>query len=94
MLKNKYRAREVQQQSFRVFREIMEYKCMLIGIKLITADRYFPSSKKCSQCNLIKKDLSSWDKIFKCQCGNIIDRDYQSAVNLELWGRKKVNSIY
>ena len=49
----------------------------------LEADQWYPSSKKCSRCGNIKKDLKLKDRIYKCeQCGLIIDRDYNASVNL------------
>lgn len=54
--------------------------------KVIIADRFFPSSKLCSCCGNIKKDLKLSDRIYKCECGNVIDRDYQASLNLKRYG--------
>ena len=56
------------------------------NIPVVIADRLFPSSKLCSCCGSIKKDLKLSDRIYKCECGNIIDRDYQAALNLKMYG--------
>ena len=53
---------------------------------MIIADRYFPSSKLCSCCGTIKKDLKLSDRIYQCDCGNIIDRDFQASLNLKKYG--------
>lgn len=48
------------------------------------ADRFYPSSKKCSQCGVIKPDLKLSDRTYKCQsCGSEMDRDWNAAKNLE-----------
>lgn len=93
MMKNKYLSKAVQQQSFYEFRRQMEYKCNWNNIQLIIADRFFPSSKLCSCCGNIKKDLKLSDRIYKCECGNVIDRDYQAALNLKQYGENVLQSI-
>ncbi len=86
MMKNKHLSKAVQQQGFREFRRQIEYKSAWNNIPVIIADRFFPSSKLCSCCGKIKKDLKLSDRIYKCECGNIIDRDYQAALNLKMYG--------
>ena len=85
MMKNKHLAKAVQQQGLREFRRQIEYKCEWNGIHLIVADRWYPSSKLCSCCGNIKKDLKLSDRIYRCECGNVIDRDYQAALNLKAY---------
>lgn len=86
MMKNKHLSKAVQQQCFGEFRRQIEYKSIWNNIPVIIADRFFPSSKLCSCCGAIKKDLKLSDRIYKCGCGNIIDRDYQAALNLKRYG--------
>ena len=86
MMKNKHLSKAVQQQCFGEFRKQMEYKSKWNNIQVIIADRWFPSSKLCSCGGNIKKDLKLSDRIYKCECGNIIDRDYQASLNLKKYG--------
>ena len=86
MMKNKHLSKAVQQQGFYEFRRQIEYKSMWNNIPVIIADRFFPSSKLCSCCGNIKKDLKLSDRIYKCECGNVIDRDFQAALNLKRYG--------
>ncbi len=86
MMKNKHLSKAVQQQSFYEFRRQIEYKSAWNNITVIIADRFFPSSKMCSRCGAIKKDLKLSDRIYKCECGNVIDRDFQAALNLKQYG--------
>ena len=86
MMKNKHLSQAVQQQGFGEFRRQIEYKSSWNNIPVIIADRFFPSSKLCSCCGAIKKDLKLSDRIYKCECGNVIDRDYQAALNLKRYG--------
>mgnify|MGYP004657246609 FL=1 len=84
MMKNKHLAKAIQEQCFYEFYRQMQYKCNWNNIEFITADRYYPSSKMCSCCGNIKKDLKLKDRIYICaECGNVIDRDYQASVNLK-----------
>lgn len=86
MMKNKHLSKSIQQQGFYEFRRQIEYKSAWNNIPVIIADRFFPSSKLCSCCGSIKKDLKLSDRIYKCECGNVIDRDYQAALNLKGYG--------
>lgn len=86
MMKNKHLSKVVQQQGFYEFRRQIEYKSAWNNIPVVIADRFFPSSKLCSCCGNIKKDLKLSDRIYKCECGNVIDRDYQAALNLKKYG--------
>ena len=67
---------------FYEFRTKLQAKCNENGIELRVVDRWFPSSKTCHCCKNIKKDLKLSDRIFKCYCGYIEDRDFNAALNL------------
>ena len=86
MMKNKHLSKFVQQQGFYEFRRQIEYKANWNNIPVVIADRFFPSSKLCSRCGQIKSDLKLSDRIYRCECGNIIDRDVQASVNLKTYG--------
>ncbi len=86
MMKNRHLSKAVQQQSFYEFRRQIEYKSAWNHIPVIIADRFFPSSKLCSCCGMIKKDLKLSDRIYKCECGNTINRDFQASLNLKACG--------
>ena len=86
MMKNKHLSKAVQQQGFYEFRRQIEYKSEWNNIQVVIADRFFPSSKLCSCCGNIKKNLKLSDRIYKCECGNIIDRDFQASLNLKIYG--------
>lgn len=90
MMKNKHLSKAVQQQEFGEFRRQIEYKSEWNNILVVIADRYFPSSKLCSCCGRIKKDLKLSDRIYRCECGNEVDRDEQAALNLKLYGENVV----
>lgn len=82
LLKNKHLSKAIQEQSFNKFINTLEYKCEWNGIEFVKADRFYPSSKKCSCCGAIKKDLKLSDRIYKCACGIVIDRDKNVSINL------------
>ncbi len=82
MMKNKYLAEKIQEQKLYEFIRQIEYKCKFNGIELVKADRWFPSSKMCSNCGNIKKDLKLEDRVYVCQCGLEIDRDKNASINL------------
>lgn len=86
MMKNKHLSKVIQQQGFYEFRRQIEYKSKWNNIPLIIADKFFPSSKICSCCGNIKKDLKLTDRIYKCECGNIIDRNLNASLNLKIYG--------
>jgi len=90
MMKNRHLAKAVQEQCFYEFYRQIQYKCLWNNINFITADRFFPSSKLCSCCGNVKKDLKLSDRTYICECGNVIDRDYQASVNLCNYGKSIV----
>lgn len=84
MLKNRHLAKAVQQQNLYEFMRQLDYKSKNLGIARKKADRFYPSSKLCNVCGAIKKDLKLSDRVYKCDCcGNVEDRDYNAAKNLE-----------
>lgn len=93
MMKNRHLSKAVQQQCFYEFRRQIEYKSDWNNISIIIADRFFPSSKLCSCCGVIKKDLKLSDRIYKCECGNVIDRDFQAALNLKQYGENVLKHL-
>lgn len=91
MMKNRHLAKAVQEQSFYELYRQMKYKSEWHNIKFITADRFYPSSKLCSCCGSIKKDLKLSDRIYVCsECGNAIDRDLQAAINLKNYAQSNI----
>ena len=91
MMKNKHLSKAIQQQGFYEFRRQIEYKSAWNNIPVIIADRFFPSSRLCSCCGEVKKDLKLSDRIYKCDCGNIIDRDFQASLNLKQYRENVLN---
>ena len=91
MMKNKHLARAIQEQSFYEFKRIISYKANWNNIKIIEVPRFYPSSKTCSECGAIKKDLKLSDREWVCtECGVIHDRDYNASVNLMKYGQSIV----
>lgn len=87
MMKNKHLSKAIQEQCFYEFIRQMKYKCEFNGIEFIQVDRFYPSSKTCSCCGYIKKDLKLKDRIYKCDdCGLEIDRDKNASINLGNYG--------
>lgn len=83
MLKNRHLSKAIAAQKFYEFKRQMLYKCEALGIELIEADRFYPSSKTCSRCGHIKRDLKLKDRTYICpECGLVIDRDLNAAINL------------
>lgn len=83
MMKNKHLSKAIQQQKFYEFKRQIEYKSKLNGIEFIQVDKFYPSSKTCSCCGNIKKDLKLSDRMYKCDVyGLVIDRDYNASINL------------
>ena len=82
MMKNKHLSKAVASQKFYEFKTKLEAKCKENGIELRVVDRWFPSSKTCHCCKSIKKDLKLSDRVFRCDCGYIEDRDFNAALNL------------
>lgn len=70
------------------FLNMLSYKLKEQGKKLVKVDRYYPSSKTCSKCGKVKKTLSLSERIYKCECGNEMDRDVNAAINLREEGRR------
>ena len=86
MMKNKHLSDSVRRQCFYKFREYITYKSELYGIKVVIADIFYPSSKTCSHCGSIKKDLKLKDRVYRCShCGTVIDRDYNASLNLSMY---------
>ena len=83
MMKNRHLSKAIANQGFNQFVNKLKFKCLINGIELRQVDRFYASSKICSCCGMIKKDLKLSDRIYKCDCGNIIDRDYNASINLK-----------
>lgn len=85
LIKNKHLSNAVAEQCFNKFITILEYKCKWNGIEFVKANKFFPSSKMCSCCGTIKKDLRLKDRTYICsnpKCNLVIDRDKNASINL------------
>ena len=82
MIKNRHLSKAISKQGFYMFRQKLYNKCQINNIELRIANRFFPSSKTCCKCGIIKKDLKLKDRVFTCLCGNNIDRDFNASINL------------
>ena len=82
MMKNRHLSKAVASQKFYEFRTKLKVKCDDNGIELRVVDRWYPSSKLCHCCGSIKKDLKLSDRIYKCKCGYVEDRDFNASLNL------------
>ena len=82
MMKNRHLPKAVANQKFYEFRSKLAIKSNALGIELRVVDRFYPSSKLCHSCGSIKKDLKLKERIYKCDCGYIEDRDYNASLNL------------
>jgi len=84
MMKNRYLSKAIAQQNFYNFRIKLQNKCKQFGIELRIVSRFYPSSKLCSDCGSIKKDLKLSDRVYICsECGYENDRDFNAAINLK-----------
>ena len=83
MMKNKQLSKAIAQQGLYEFKRQLQYKCEFYGIEFIEADKWYPSSKTCSECGHIKPKLSLSERTYICEeCGCVIDRDYNASINL------------
>lgn len=82
MIKNKHLSKSLSQQKLYEFKRQIQYKCQKYGIEFVEADKWFPSSKMCSCCGSIKKDLKLKDRVYFCKCGFKMDRDLNASINL------------
>ena len=88
MMKNKHLSEAVVEQCFYEFYRQIKYKSSWNNIKFIIADRFYASSKICSCCGAVKRDLKLSDRIYKCDnCNNVIDRDKNASINLYNYGK-------
>ena len=87
MIKNKHLSKQIQEKSFYLFKQKLINKCSKIGKTLFLANTFYPSSKTCSNCGSLKKDLKLSDRVYKCEiCGHEIDRDLNASINLSYIG--------
>ena len=82
MMRNRHLSKAIASQKFYEFKRKLEAKCKEYEIELRIVDRWYPSSKICHHCGFIKNDLKLSDRIYKCDCGYIEDRDFNASLNL------------
>lgn len=82
MMKSPHLSKAIANQCLFEFKRKIKYKCRKYGIEFVEADKWYPSSKMCSCCGSIKKDLKLSDRIFRCLCGHKMDRDLNASINL------------
>lgn len=86
MMKNHKLAGAIADASWSELVRQIEYKCNLYGKELVKIGRFFPSSKTCNSCGVIKEDLKLGDRTFTCECGHIMDRDLNASLNIKAVG--------
>jgi putative transposase len=95
MMKNHSLARAIAEQSWGEMGRQLRYKAERRGGVVITADRFFASSKTCSRCGLVRTKLDLGDRVFCCDgCGLEINRDLNAAINLAAWGQHEVGQCF
>ena len=83
MMKNRHLSKAIAKQKLYQFKQQMKYKCEIYGIEFVEADKFYPSSKLCSECGHKKASLNLSERVYTCEeCGAVLDRDYNAAVNL------------
>lgn len=82
MMKNRHLSKAIQKQLFYYFRLFLIQQSKKHNIEVRIIDRFYPSSKLCNCCGQIKYDLKLSDRIYNCDCGNVIDRDLQASINI------------
>jgi putative transposase len=82
MVKNHCLAQSISDASFGLFRQLLAYKAEQYGTLIVVADRFYPSSKRCSACGSVKDELSLGERTYRCECGLSLDRDLNAALNL------------
>jgi len=94
MMKNHYLARSIQELSLNRFKEMLIYKAKWNDNHVIQVDRFFPSSKLCSNCNYKNVNLTLKDREWTCpECQTRHDRDYNAAINILKEGKKLYKNI-
>lgn len=82
MMKNKHLSKAIAKQSLYEFKRQIQYKCEKHGVEFVEVGKWYPSSKMCSCCRSIKKDLKLSDRVYQCKCGLVMDRDLNASINL------------
>ena len=83
MVKNHNLAESICEMNFGEFRRMLEYKAQWYNRKMVFVDRFYPSSKTCHNCGYVNKELKLSVRQWVCpQCGEIVERDYNAALNI------------
>jgi len=91
MVRNHKLAEGISEVNWGEFRRMLAYKASWHGRQLVFIDRFYPSSKRCNHCGYINKGLTLKDRQWVCpECGSVIDRDYNAALNILEEGEKKI----
>ena len=94
MLKNHHLAKAIQEVSFYKFKETLINKALVNNKKVVLIDRFYPSSKTCSNCGYIKRELKLNDRYWTCpECGTKHDRDINAAINILLEGQRILTAV-
>jgi len=94
MMKNHHLAKAIQEVSFYKFKETLVNKALVNDKKVVLIDRFYPSSKTCSQCGYKKRDLKLSDRFWICpECGEHHDRDINAAMNILLEGQRMLAAV-
>ena len=93
MLRNHKLAESIQEMNFGEFRRLLEYKANWFNRRIVYVDRFYPSSKTCHNCGYINKELKLSDRQWICpHCGEVIERDYNAALNILDEGLRKIST--
>ena len=88
MMQNKHLSKSISEQGWGYFRTYLKYKCESNNIPLVLVDRWYSSSKTCSCCGNIYKELKLSDRVYICpKCGVKLDRDINAAINIRNYGQ-------
>ena len=79
--------KSVSDNGWGMFASMLKYKAELKGKQFVKIDKFYPSSKTCSFCGAVKKDLKLSDRIYTCECGISIDRDLNASINIKNQGK-------
>ncbi len=90
MLKNRKLSRAISDVKMGEFRRHITYKTVRNGEILLIADRFYPSTTRCSACGHVKEEMPLAERVYTCEiaaCGNVVDRDKNAAWNLAALAR-------
>ncbi len=90
MQQEKYYSKKIADKGYHQFLTFLSYKCIEEGVSFFKANKYYASSKICSKCGTKKKTLPLSIRVYKCDCGNVLNRDINAAINLATQAVKKL----